>query len=362
MLFVLCLLALASLCVATPAQSREDQWSAGAIAALMEEAVKASYDGLNPADYGSLDKNMTAAQAEDYALRLASDLARGKVRDRSAHEWFIDAPAKPDNELAYELAQALDEQDLQSWFQSLRPDDPSYEVLRERLKVAKTPAEKVRLKANLERWRWMPRDLPQGERIIVNVPTYRLAYVQEDGAVDIHDVVVGTKRTPTPQLMADATDVVINPPWNVPPSIAKGLRAGKKYRAIPTGSGGYRLQQRPGPGNALGRFKIEMPNDHAIYLHDTPSKGLFSEEERAFSHGCIRVKGIARLAAKLASETQDSSEFAPILASLKTRWLPIGKTIPVMILYFTAEVQDDGTIQTYPDIYGRDEKLVKALG
>ncbi len=346
---------------ASPAQAREDQWGQREMRQLAREARLSADDGLDPSSYGADDASMSAAAAEGYALRLASDLSRGRVRNRTAHGWHIESMAPADVELEDGLATALDRGDLGGWFQSLRPSDPSYSVLRRRLAATREPVARARLKANLERWRWMPRDLPSGERIVVNVPAYRLAYVRDDGTVRIHDVIVGAARTPTPQLMADATNVVVNPPWNVPASIARGLRAGRKYRAIRTEGGGRRLQQAPGPGNALGQYKIEMPNEHAIYLHDTPSKGLFSRETRAFSHGCIRVKGVADLASELAGSVDEPRDLSDIVSTRKTRWLPLGRRIPVIIVYFTTEVQDDGTVATYPDVYGRDARLIKAL-
>lgn len=355
------MIAVAAGMLASPAMAREDQWTAREMRQMVMEARAAADDGLDPASYGSTDRGIVAASAERYALQLASDLSRGRVRDRAAHSWYIESTGPADAELTQGLERALDQGDLHGWLQSLRPSDPSYDVLRRRLAATKEPAARNRLRANLERWRWMPRDLPQGERILVNVPTYRLAYVREDGSVETHDVIVGAARTPTPQLMADATNVVVNPPWNVPSSIARGLRAGRKYRAIKTADGGRRLRQAPGPGNALGQYKIEMPNAHAIYLHDTPAKGLFSRETRAFSHGCIRVKGVARLAAELAGTPEEPRDLSDIVATRKTRWLDLGRRIPVMIVYFTSEVQDDGTVTTYPDIYGRDMKLAKAL-
>jgi murein L,D-transpeptidase YcbB/YkuD len=352
--------AVALVAVAGPAEAREDQWNARRMGQLAREARAAAADGLDPAWYGS-GTGMTPPTAEASALRLASDLARGRVRDRAAHSWYIESTAPGDLDLSQGLARALDEDDLGGWLRTLRPSDPSYEVLRHRLAETRDPVARQRLRANLERWRWMPRDLPTGERIVVNVPTYRLSYVRSDGSVQSHDVIVGAPRTPTPQLMTDATSVVVNPPWNVPASIARGLRAGRKYRAIRTEGGGRRLRQAPGPGNALGQYKIEMPNPHAIYLHDTPAKGLFARETRAFSHGCIRVKGVADLAAELAGTADEPHDLSDIVATRRTRWLELGRRIPVMIVYFTSEVQDDGTVTSYPDIYGRDIRLAKAL-
>jgi murein L,D-transpeptidase YcbB/YkuD len=347
--------------LASPAMAREDQWTPDDMRRLVAEAKAAAGDGLDPARYGAASATMSPAAAEAYALGLASDLSRGRVRNRASQRWYIASVGPTDADLAGELAAALDAHDLAGWFRSLRPADPSYAALGRALAASRDPVERARLKANLERWRWMPRMLPQGERIVVNVPTYRLSYVRPDGGVDVHDVVVGAVRTPTPQLMADATHVVVNPPWNVPASIARGLRAGRRYRAIATGDGGRRLQQAPGPGNALGQYKIEMPNDHAIYLHDTPAKGLFSREARAYSHGCVRVRGIGALAAELSGSDGSPRDLSEMVAARRTRWLPLGRTVPVMIVYFTAEAQEDGSVRSYPDVYGLDAALARAV-
>lgn len=345
----------------TPATASVEQWTTASITQLVLEARNAAADGLDTDRYGTADRAIGPAAAETYALRLASDLSRGRVQDRAAHSWYMEAASPTDADLQHGLDQALDRGDLHGWLQSLRPADPSYAAIRRAFTATTDPVAKDRFRANMERWRWMPRDLPQGERIVVNVPTYRLAYVRPDGTVSAHDVVVGAARTPTPQLMAEASSVVVNPPWNVPSSIARGLRAGRKYRAIRTSGGGRRLQQAPGPGNALGRYKIEMPNAHAIYLHDTPAKGLFERNARAYSHGCIRVKGIAELAAELAGSADEPRDLSDALSTTRTRWFGLGRRVPVMIVYFTVEAQDDGGLVSYPDVYGRDRRLLDAM-
>ncbi len=145
-------------------------------------------------------------------------------------------------------------------------------------------------------------------------------------------------------------------------------RAGQ-HLAQDEGTGGARLPglgrrgaPAPRPGNALGKVKIDMPNPHSIYLHDTPSKALFARESRAFSHGCIRVKDIDRLARELVSlDSQKPAEVESALAGSATRTLALQHERPVYLVYFTAEAGPDGQVRLLEDPYGRDAKLIASL-
>jgi L,D-transpeptidase YcbB len=241
---------------------------------------------------------------------------------------------------------------------------------------------------NLERWRRLPFDL--GKRYIaVNVPDFMLEVVEDDQPVMAMKVVVGKMMAErsTPTFSAPMTYLVLNPYWNVPKTIAEKelfplSRKNPKYfgrnnftvRRIPNGTKQipdpnaadgsmisvqtyqYLLRQGPGPKNALGRVKFMFPNPHSVYLHDTPSKDLFNRTVRAFSHGCIRVEKPIELAEYLLQGTPKGSRDS-ILASLKrnkeqTVWLP--EPVPVHIQYWTAWVEDDGSLQFRNDIYGYD--------
>jgi murein L,D-transpeptidase YcbB/YkuD len=248
---------------------------------------------------------------------------------------------------------------LRPWLRSLLPTDPRYAGLRTAL--AATPANDVamrnRLRINLERWRWMPRSLGS-EHIYVNVPSYSLNVVDHGKLVSTYTVVVGKPSTPTPQITAEARSIVVNPWWNVPPSIQRHMKGGKGF--VVKAGGGF--AQPPGPRNALGKVKIDMPNQFNIYLHDTPSKSLFAAASRAYSHGCIRVKDVDRLAAELAA--LDKGSDAPVkqaLAGSATRTLPLQHGRPVYLVYFTADVGPDGKIVTLDDPYGRDSQLIESL-
>jgi murein L,D-transpeptidase YcbB/YkuD len=121
--------------------------------------------------------------------------------------------------------------------------------------------------------------------------------------------------------------------------------------------GKARIRQRPGPNNALGRIKIDMPNDHAIYLHDTPARWAFGKPQRALSHGCIRVQGIERLAAEIAGP----DKVQKALSTQATRTITLGSEIPVYLAYFTVEANGDGDLVTHPDPYDRDSELAASL-
>ena len=123
------------------------------------------------------------------------------------------------------------------------------------------------------------------------------------------------------------------------------------------------VRQPPGPGNSLGRVKIEMPNDHAIYLHDTPAQGLFARPVRAFSHGCIRTQNVRDLAALLLAPTGewDRAAIDRTIAAGETVSASLTEPVPVYIAYFTAAATTDGNIVTYADIYGRDGPVRQAL-
>ena len=243
--------------------------------------------------------------------------------------------------------------------------------------------------ANMERWRWLPRALEQ-DRIEVNVPDARLALVLNGSVALRSRVVVGKPRSPTPILRAEGAGITVNPPWNVPASIARkeilprlkrnpayllsqdmvlldgppgdphGLRV--RWRDIPAGTFPYRIQQHPGRMNALGTVKIELPNRFDVYLHDTPAKRAFAAQARDISHGCVRVERILPLASYVLTENLDAmTAISNDVASGETEYLPLKRKLPVYFLYWTAFSAADGTLQFRPDIYGRDRRMTGAL-
>ncbi|HZF44334.1 MAG TPA: L,D-transpeptidase family protein [Sphingomonadaceae bacterium] len=301
--------------------------------------------------------------ANKAALQLARDFAFGRLTgDKAKFQWFIERSANEAYMLPAGLAEAVKTDTVAEWIGAQRPQNRHYAAMRTALAETTDKATRDMLRANMERWRWMPRTLGT-DYVYVNVPTYQLWVVQSGKISAIHNVVVGAKATPTPQLAVPAGAVTANPSWHVPQSIIKssGLRPGVGgYEYKPDGRGGYLVRQLPGPKNALGKMKVEMYNPHAIYLHDTPAKALFAKPMRAASHGCIRVQYIDQLAARLAGE-----ELLPALqkaqAQPKTVTLPLKKNWPVWLVYFTAEQDADGKLVKLSDPYGRDAQVVKAL-
>ncbi len=235
-----------------------------------------------------------------------------------------------------------------------------------------TPAE-YRLRqiaANLERHRWLPRRL--GSRyIIVNVPAFRLQAVDGGEPVLSMKVVVGAEYggRSTPVFSDSMEYIVFRPYWNVPRGIAArelwprqrrdpGYFASHGYETARANGGTY-VRQKPGPGNALGFVKFIFPNDFSIYLHDTPSRQLFNQDVRAFSHGCIRVEQPAELARYVLGWDLDRVNAAMDDGPNDQR-VNLAHKLPVYIVYFTTYLRA-GSLQFANDIYDRDDALVRQM-
>lgn len=242
--------------------------------------------------------------------------------------------------------------------------------------------------ANMERWRWMPRELGQFH-VIANVPEYRLWVRRDDETTFTTRTVVGQNRHRTAIFSDEMEYMAVNPYWNVPSSIARneilprlledpGYANRGNYEVLYNGQsvdpfainwqaaaqqGMPRIRQRPGARNALGEIKFMFPNQHAIYFHDTPSRGLFSRDQRAFSHGCVRVLDPWAFAeALLTNEPDWDVSRARSLQGSRERNLILDQHIPVHITYFTARVADDGNLIMARDIYGHHGRVLAALG
>ncbi|MEO8175714.1 MAG: L,D-transpeptidase family protein [Sphingomicrobium sp.] len=341
-------------------------------------------EGLDPADYDPIgltdalrsgDPSALAQAATDRFNLVSSDLAFGHVRSADRQDWHI-----PDNDLDPErqlllLRTALAQHRVVDALRGLLPSHPQYAALRHALEITpSTETDKInRIRLNMDRWRWLPRDL--GERyIIVNVPAYTAALVEDGVTTSRHHAVAGKISTPTPQLSALASGVILNPWWEVPKSIEGEVRGKAGYVPFKDPASGkiLRWRQPPGPKNALGELKFVMPNSKAIYLHDTNARSKFNSQVRAFSHGCIRTEHILALATKLLNEpvvvdgTPGSVEWTPekisaTLASQKTVQANFPKPLPVYIVYMSSAALVDGTIKDYSDVYKRDARAIAAL-
>jgi murein L,D-transpeptidase YcbB/YkuD len=221
---------------------------------------------------------------------------------------------------------------------------------------------------NMERIRWVPAQ-PTTDFLLVNIPEFRL-HVYEKGEYEWNaNVVVGTAANNTVIFTGNMKYIVFSPYWNVPPSILKkeilpAIARNKNYLArnnMEWYENGVR--QKPGPGNALGKVKFLFPNNYHIYLHDTPSKSLFNEERRTFSHGCIRVSEPFKLAQFLLRNdaSWDSVKIAKAMNAGKEQFYTIKDPIPVYIGYFTAWVDRDGKLNFRNDVYGHDKKMKARL-
>lgn len=229
------------------------------------------------------------------------------------------------------------------------------------------------IRDNLERWREMPRDWPVN-RIEVNVPAAWLTVIEHGEPGLSMRAIVGAEQHPTPVLRARVNAVLFNPPWNIPASIVRKeilphMRHDPHYlqrnHFVYVGAPGRSaLQQLPGPDNALGRIKFELPNIYDVYLHDTPSHPLFSRVIRTLSHGCVRLEEPRQLALYLLGGGKTSWSLEDIdgaIAEGDTRRVPLAHSIPVYLLYWTAFVDPDGAVEFRDDIYGRDLRLAAAL-
>lgn len=247
------------------------------------------------------------------------------------------------------------------------------------------------LELALERWRWMPREIPD-TLIVVNIPAFLLrAYeIREGRAVRAlaMKVIVGKEFTPTPLLAKPMRYIVFNPYWEVPPSIARnellpkfaqdpqyavenGFVIEGAQASLPLDAGSFslvrsgraRIRQKPGPQNALGAVKFMFPNEFNVYLHSTPTPSLFGRAERAFSHGCVRVERPVDLAEFALREhpswNRERIEAAMASGTPQTVMLP--RPIPVYFVYSTAVTGEGGTVRFHRDLYGIDRRVLGAL-
>lgn len=222
---------------------------------------------------------------------------------------------------------------------------------------------------NMERSRWVTKDAAN-DYLLINVPEYKL-HVIENGELNWDmDVVVGKNQSKTVIFNGDMKYVVFAPYWNVPSSILKnevlpGIRRNPNYLASHNMEwNGGSVRQKPGKNNSLGLVKFLFPNSHSIYLHDTPSKSLFSETNRAFSHGCIRLAEPKKLATYLLRNDSNwtAAKIDSAMNAGKEKYVTLKKTIPVFIVYFTSWVSStDGKLNFRKDIYQRDERLLEML-
>jgi len=225
---------------------------------------------------------------------------------------------------------------------------------------------------NLERLRWMPPE-KDTNYILVNIPEFMM-HVYDSGRLQFNiNVIVGTAANNTVIFNDRLQYIVFSPYWNVPESIVRGeilpgIKKNPNYLAkhhmeIVKQASVPVIRQVPGPANSLGLVKFLFPNNYNIYFHDTPNRNLFSQSSRSFSHGCIRVGEPKKLAQYLlrSDSSWTTQKIDSAMHLKKEKWVPLKKSIPVFIVYFTAWVDQEGQLNFRKDIYKHDEKMAMKL-
>ncbi len=227
--------------------------------------------------------------------------------------------------------------------------------------------EEAEIIANMERWRWMPRNLGT-DHIIVNVPELTMRLVRSGQNVLQSRVIVGKAETQTPFFSDEMDHIVLNPSWYVPPGILK--REPKYLDPAWATARGYEIRRSgqnvsvrvpPSASNALGQVKFMFPNSHAVYLHDTPGRHLFNASNRTLSNGCVRVENPFRLAAQLFAEQGWTEERFRANIGRGERHMRLPRKMPIHIGHFTMTVTPDGEILRHVDIYGHSARLRQLL-
>jgi murein L,D-transpeptidase YcbB/YkuD len=246
------------------------------------------------------------------------------------------------------------------------------------------------IRVNLERLRWVAQDLA-GDYLLVDIAGFSARLHLGGRLAWSSRIVVGRPYRETPAFRATMRAVVFNPTWTVPPTILKedllpklvddpgylernrmGVvdRSGqpvdaarldwRQYQSRPFP---YRIVQAPGGDNPLGGIEFVLPNPHAVYLHDTPARGLFEKPERAFSSGCIRMERALELAVLLLDDPErwSAEAIGAAIAAGERRTVPVKRRVPVMLLYFSAAAEEDGPVHFRPDLYDRDPRVLAAL-
>ncbi|MBB5372734.1 L,D-transpeptidase scaffold domain-containing protein [Acidocella aromatica] len=346
--------------------------------ALVNAVFRADTQGLDPELFHAnlLERREMLAPLDrelllsDAFLSYADALARGAVpvELRKDDETLTPEPI----DVAAVLDAAIGSSNPAVVIEALAPTTPTYQALRQALQMYRSgnifSTDRLRkIVVNLERQRWLPRPLPK-ERVWVNVADERLIFYRADQPVFSTRVVVGEdvegKQSPEFRTMIDAS--FFNPPWVIPSDIAKAeilpeishdpnYLAQNKMVMLANGE----VEQLPGPDAGLGLIMFDMPNRFEVYLHDTPDRYIFNRDNRRISHGCIRVQHPRELAALLTKQSINTINQEIAEGSTSRSNLPI--PVPVFVVYQTAFLDTNGTLQFRPDFYNRDPEIWQLL-
>ncbi len=362
---------------------------------LRDAVMRAADQGLEPGFFhanllGERGPNLSTVERDlllsDAFLSYADALARGAmpIEERMDDEDLTPEPV----DIVAVIDAAIAAPDPAKVIETLAPASAEYETMRRayaeyranalgahgaRSKAVRTspehpaaaPARLRQLVVNLERLRWLPRQIPR-DRIVVNAAIARLQLFRDDRPVFTTRVVVGETDKQTPELQSTIADVLLNPPWNIPRSIAQteilpklaadpGYLTSHHMRFRSNGA----IQQEAGPYSALGRLKFEMNDRYDVYLHDTPTKSLFQSAARMMSHGCVRVENPRTLAVMLLGQPMEAIDKGIAVGHTARRALPV--PMPIFIVYQTAYGESDGSVRFSGDPYGRDEEIWRYL-
>ncbi len=367
---------------------------------LVQALARAGEDGLEPADYLSgFPQNVDGLRGDDLigaefflsdaAVRFARDLYGGRTTPAVSEPDIVIARKKLD---IAALLGSLDKNGVVKVIDRLRPEHAQYQQLRKLLARGKDDATRRKIIVNMERWRWLPRDLGD-THVLVNAAAFTMYTTAGGRTIDARRVIVGQEFHRTPMFSDNISVSEFNPTWTITPDIA-GNEILPKLRRDPgyLGKKGYvpytsweadapamnpasidwssvsakkfpfRIVQPAGPENVLGKVKFLFPNRFNVYLHDTSSRELFDQKNRALSHGCIRVQNPLEFAELLygLDRSLSRAKIDQLVASGETRQAKFRRQIPVHLTYFTLWVGEDGKLASYGDVYGRD-KLVGQL-
>jgi murein L,D-transpeptidase YcbB/YkuD len=384
---------------------RADDWGLEASAFELPDAVESS----EPADVAAAELKLSLA-----VLKYAKHARGGRMDPRQLSNYIDrEPPLLPPAEVLAGIA-AADAAD--GYLRGLHPQHPQFEKLRQAwldLRNGKLPAEDAeedvtsksrakrksretnsaeskmrKLLYNMEQWRWMPEDLGQFY-VWANIPEFTLRVVKDGKTVFTERLVVGKADTQTPIFSDEMETIVFHPFWGVPnsikvkeilPGLIRGtnvlarndLRIQYRGRDIDpwsvdwtrTDIRNFHVYQPPGGKNVLGVVKFLFPNKHAVYMHDTPTKNLFSASQRTFSHGCMRVRNPLKFAEVLLAYDKGWSEgrvLSLVRNGPRNNHVNVESKIPVHITYFTAWVDEDGKVRTWPDVYGHEKRIQMGL-
>ncbi len=371
---------------AIPFEQQVVPWSAADARVLLGVIEGLEAEGLIPADYQPDALRAAIAIGDGVALDeqadrsfnwLAEDMRDGRTRMESRVQWFaVDQDVEQDTNAAL-MARALDSHDVAGVIAGLAPTNPDYAALKATLAATPRADKKTRnlIRVNMDRWRWLSREMGPFY-LITNVPEFQLRLTVRNEIIRSYRTIVGKPgKTATPQLAEVVEGVIFNPTWTVPQSIVKGEGLGARllrnpaqarrenYKVTQSADGTITVVQQPGPGNSLGLMKLHMPNPHAIFVHDTPSRRLFGLESRALSHGCIRTERATELAmtmAILGAGMTPEEGIAHSTSGIYTL-VPMTKTFPVYITYFTMATDVTGRMRAFGDIYQRDAPVLASF-